>query len=139
MIDELDLAFDEHAERGQTPAPAGCREREEAAAAMAESAVAFLMVFILLGGSAAAVLVRLRQDQGLLHRRRLRRRAAPTVQVTDRVKDATLTDIGNTLVDADVVKSTKAFIEAADANPAEQEHPARHLQAAQADGGRAAR
>ena len=39
----------------------------------------------------------------------------------------------NTLVDADVVKSTKAFVEAAEDEPAQQEHPARHLQAAQAD------
>jgi UPF0755 protein len=39
-----------------------------------------------------------------------------TVQVTIE-KNATLTDIGNTLVDADVVKSTKAFVNAANENP----------------------
>ncbi|GAA3335053.1 hypothetical protein GCM10020358_01760 [Amorphoplanes nipponensis] len=32
-------------------------------------------------------------------------------------KDSSLTEIGNVLVDADVVKSTAAFTEAADANP----------------------
>jgi UPF0755 protein len=38
------------------------------------------------------------------------------VQVTIE-KNATLTDIGNTLVDSDVVKSTKAFVNAANENP----------------------
>jgi UPF0755 protein len=38
------------------------------------------------------------------------------VQVTI-PKDSTLTEIGNTLVDSDVVKSTKAFVNAANDNP----------------------
>ena len=126
MIDELDLAFDEHAERGRPRhrrggTPGGGKKGGGQVRRRLPDGVRPAGACSAAGSTSATSKVK-----GLLHRGRLRRpghRPRCTVEIK---KDATLTDIGNTLVEPDVVKSTKAFVEAADDNPrARTSSPAR--------------
>jgi UPF0755 protein len=113
MIDELDLAFDEHAERGRPRHRRGQRGGKKSSG---KSAVAFLMAFILLAVLGGGAYFGYNKVKGFFTAADYDGSGTDPVQVTV-AKGSTLTDIGNALVDADVVKSTKAFTNAADKDP----------------------
>ncbi|WP_433294980.1 endolytic transglycosylase MltG [Actinoplanes sp. CA-030573] len=113
MIDELDLAFDEHAERGRPRHRRGTRGGKKGSG---KSGIAFLMAFILLAVLGGGVFFGYNKVKGFFVAADYDGPGTTPVQVTIE-KNSTLTEIGNTLVDSDVVKSTKAFVNAADANP----------------------
>jgi UPF0755 protein len=113
MIDELDLAFDEHAERGRPRHRRGGRGGKKGSG---RSGVAFLMAFVLLAVLGGGVFLGYNKVKGFFTAADYDGPGTGAVQVTID-KNATLTDIGNTLVDSDVVKSTKAFVNAANDNP----------------------
>jgi len=113
MIDELDLAFDEHAERGRPRHRRGGRGGKKSAG---KSSLAFLMAFVLLAVLGGGVFFGYTKVKGFFTAADYDGPGTDPVQVTI-AQDSTLTDIGNTLVDADVVKSTKAFVNAANDNP----------------------
>ena len=110
MIDELDLAFDEHADRGKPRHRRGNRGGKKSSG---KSAVAFLMAFILLAVLGGGVYFGYNKVKGFFTAADYDGAGTTPVQVTI-AQGATLTDIGNTLVDADVIKSTKAFTNAAE-------------------------
>jgi peptidoglycan lytic transglycosylase G len=114
MIDELDLAFDEHAERGRPRSHRrGARAGKKGSG---KTGVAFLMAFVLLALLGGGVFLGYNKVKGFFTAADYDGPGTEPVQVTIE-KNATLTDIGNTLVDSDVVKSTKAFVNAAGDNP----------------------
>jgi UPF0755 protein len=113
MIDELDLAFDEHAERGR---PRHRRGNRGAKKGSGKTGVAFLMAFILLAVLGGGVYFGYSKVKDFFVAADYSGPGTTPVQVTI-AKDSTLTDIGNALVDSDVVKSTKAFVNAANDNP----------------------
>ena len=113
MIDELDLAFDEHAEKGRPRHRRGARGAKKGAG---KSGIAFLMAFILLAVLGGGVFLGYNKVKDFFVAADYDGAGNDPVQVTI-AKNATLTDIGNTLVDSDVVKSTKAFVNAAGENP----------------------
>jgi UPF0755 protein len=114
MIDELDLAFDdEQAEKGRPRHRRGSRGK---GGGKGKSAVAFLMVFILLGVLGVGGYLGYSKIKGFFTAADYDGPGTDPVQVKI-AKDASLTEIGNTLVDADVVKSTAAFTDAAGENP----------------------
>ena len=113
MIDELDLAFDEHAERGRPRHRRGQRSGKKSSG---KSAVAFLMAFILLAVLGGGAYFGYNKVKGFFTAADYDGPGTDPVQVTI-AQGSTLTDIGNTLVDADVVKSTKAFTNAAGKDP----------------------
>jgi UPF0755 protein len=110
MIDELDLAFDEHAERGRPRHRRGNRGGKKSSG---KSAVAFLMAFILLALLGGGVYFGYNKVKGFFTAADYDGSGTTPIQVTI-APGATLTDIGNALVDVDVVKSTKAFTNAAE-------------------------
>jgi len=113
MIDELDLAFDESAERGRPRHRRGSRGSKGRSG---RSAVAFLMAFVLLAVLGGGGYFGYSKIKGFFTAADYDGAGAGTVQV--QIKDnSTLTEMGNVLVDADVVKSTKAFTDAAEENP----------------------
>jgi UPF0755 protein len=112
MIDELDLAFDEHAERGKPRHRRGARGGRTGG----RSAVAFLMAFILLAVLGGGVYLGYNKIRGFFTAADYDGPGTGTVQVQIE-ENSTLTDMGNVLVDADVVKSTKAFTDAAEDDP----------------------
>ncbi|MEU8235932.1 endolytic transglycosylase MltG [Actinoplanes sp. NPDC048967] len=116
MIDELDLAFDEQAEKGRPRHRRGFRGSKGGGGKGGKSAVAFLMVFILLGVLGVGGYLGYSKIKGFFTAADYDGPGTDPVQVKI-PKDASLTEIGNVLYDADVVKSTAAFTEAADANP----------------------
>ena len=111
MIDELDLAFEEQGEKGRSR-----HRRKKGGGGGGKSAIAFVLVFLLLGTLAGGVWYGYDKVKGFFA-------AADydgpgTTEVTVQVKKGdTITDIGNTLVEADVVKSAAAFVEAAGEHP----------------------
>ncbi|HEY7272301.1 MAG TPA: endolytic transglycosylase MltG [Actinoplanes sp.] len=113
MIDELDLAFDEHAERGR---PRHRRPPRGGKKTGARSAVAFLMAFVLLAVLGGGAYFGYNKIKGFFTAADY---SGPgTGQVTVQIApNASLTEMGNTLVQSDVVKSTKAFVNAAEDNP----------------------
>jgi UPF0755 protein len=113
MIDELDLAFDEHAEKGRPRHRRGARGGKPS---RGKSGIAFLMAFVLLAALGGGVYFGYNKVKDFFTAADYDGSGGDAVQVAIE-KDSTLTDIGNTLVDKDVVKSTKAFVNAADANP----------------------
>jgi UPF0755 protein len=113
MIDELDLAFDEHAERGRPRHRRGGRGGKKGAG---KSGIAFLMAFVLLALLGGGVFLGYNKVKGFFTAADYDGAGSNPVQVSIE-KNASLTEIGNTLVDSDVVKSTKAFVNAADENP----------------------
>jgi UPF0755 protein len=113
MIDELDLAFDEHAERGRPRHRRGNRGGKKGSG---KSGVAFLMAFVLLAVLGGGVYFGYSKVKDFFVAADYDGPGTEPVQVAI-AKNSTLTDIGNTLVDSDVVKSTKAFVNAANANP----------------------
>ncbi len=115
MIDELDLAFDEHAERGKPRHRRSSRGAGKGGGG-GKSAVAFLMAFVLLALLGGGVFLGYNKVRGFFTAADYDGAGTGTVQVVVK-ENSTLTDMGNVLVDADVVKSTKAFTDAAEENP----------------------
>ncbi|SCG70066.1 endolytic transglycosylase MltG [Micromonospora humi] len=118
MIDDLDLGFDEQerGEKGRHRRGAVLRRQGKSGGGRGKTVFALLMAFVLLGGIGGGAYVGFDRIRNYL--------VTPdydgpgTGEALVEVKTGeSLTDIGNTLYDAGVVKSTKAFIEAADANP----------------------
>src|SRR5688500_13341787 len=112
MIDELDLAFDEQAEKGRPRHRRGARGAKGGGKG-GKSAVAFLMVFILLGVLGVGGYLGYSKIKGFFTAADYDGPGTDAVQVQI-AENASLTEIGNTLVEADVVKSTAAFTDAAD-------------------------
>lgn len=115
MIDELELAFDEQGERGRHRRRRGGK-KPTAKRGSGRTVFAFLLVILLLGGLAGGAWWGVDRVRGFF--------SAPDYttggsgEVTVEIQaNQTLTDMGNTLVNAGVVKSAKAFIEAANDNP----------------------
>jgi UPF0755 protein len=113
MIDELDLAFDEHAEHGR---PRHRRPPRGGKKTGVRSAAAFLLAFVLLAVLGGGAYFGYNKVKGFFVAADY---SGPgTGQVTVQIApDASLTEMGNTLVKSDVVKSTKAFVNAAEDNP----------------------
>ena len=114
MIDELDLAFDESAERGKPRHRRGVRGGKGGKGG--KSAVAFLMAFILLAVLGGGAYLGYSKIKGLFTAADYDGPGTGTVQIVIKDND-TISVMGDTLVDADVVKSTAAFVDAANANP----------------------
>lgn len=120
MIDELDLVFDEQ-ERGRKGRHrrGGGRDRSRRRGGRAKTVVALLMTFLLLGALGGGAWYGFDRVQAYFVTPDYE--GTGTGQLTVEVKAGqTIAEIGNTLVTAGVVKSTKAFIEAAEANPKSQ-------------------
>lgn len=112
MIDELDLAFDEHVDKTKPRHRRGRGGKKSTG----KSGIAFVMAFVLLAALGGGVYFGYNKVKGFFTAADYDGAGGDPIQVTIE-KNASLTAIGNTLVDADVVKSTKAFVNAADANP----------------------
>ena len=117
MIDDLDLAFDERAEKGRHRR--GYRRKKSKRRGRGRTFAALFLTFALLGSLAGAGWYGFDRIQGYL--------VTPdydgtgTGEVIVEVLDGqTLAEIGNTLVTADVIKSVKAFVEAAEKDPRSQ-------------------
>ncbi|GGL13501.1 endolytic transglycosylase MltG [Mangrovihabitans endophyticus] len=113
MIDELDVAFDDQAERGKPRHRRGSRAGKGRGG---RSAVAFVMAFVLLGLLGGGMYLGYSKVRDFFTAADYDGQGSGTVRV--KIADgSTITDMGNALVDKDVVKSTKAFVNAAEANP----------------------
>lgn len=116
MIDDLDLVFDEQ-ERGEKGRHrrSAVRKRNGKSSGRGKTVFALLMALVLLGGIGGGVFYGFDRIQNYFITPDYDGPGSGEVLVEVKAGD-TLTDIGNTLYDAGVVKSTKAFIEAAEAN-----------------------
>ncbi|MFC4064924.1 endolytic transglycosylase MltG [Actinoplanes subglobosus] len=110
MIDELDVAFEEDAESR------GSRRGTRAGKGRGKSAVALTMTLLLFAALGGGVYFGYTKVRSFFVAADYEGSGSTPVEVTIR-KNQSLTEIGNELVEADVVKSTKAFTEAADAEP----------------------
>jgi UPF0755 protein len=106
VIDELDVAFEEDAERSKP-------RRHRVKRSGGKSAVALLLTFLLLAGLGGGVYFGYTKVRGFFVAADYSGPGTEAVEVTI-PKNASLTEIGNDLVAVDVVKSTKAFTEAAE-------------------------
>ncbi|SCG75656.1 endolytic transglycosylase MltG [Micromonospora inositola] len=116
MIDDLDLGFDE-AERGEKGRHrrGAVAKRNGKSGGRGKTIFALLMALVLLGGIGGGAYVGF--DRIRNHFVTPDYDGPGSGEAMVQVKNGdTLTDIGNSLYDAGVVKSTKAFIEAAEAN-----------------------
>ncbi|SCL25061.1 UPF0755 protein [Micromonospora rhizosphaerae] len=116
MIDDLDLVFDE-AERGEKGRHrrGAVRKRKGKSGGRGKTIFALLMALVLLGGIGGGAFIGF--DRIRNHFVTPDYDGPGTGEALVEVKAGdTLTDIGDSLYDAGVVKSTKAFIEAAEAN-----------------------
>ncbi|MEU4481299.1 endolytic transglycosylase MltG [Micromonospora sp. NPDC023966] len=117
MIDDLDLGFDEaeRGEKGRHRRGAVRKRNGGSGGGRGKTIFALLMALVLLGGIGGGAYVGF--DRIRNHFVTPDYDGPGTGEALVEVKAGdTLTDIGNTLFEAGVVKSTKAFIEAADAN-----------------------
>ncbi|MET7970615.1 endolytic transglycosylase MltG [Micromonospora sp. NPDC005305] len=117
MIDDLDLGFDEadRGEKGRHRRSAVRKRNGGSGGGRGKTIFALLMAIVLLGGIGGGAYVGF--DRIRNHFVTPDYDGPGTGEVLVEVKAGdTLTDMGITLYDAGVVKSTKAFIEAADAN-----------------------
>ncbi len=120
-IDDLDLAFEDRADKGRHRR--GYRERagnngkkKKRKGNGGKTAIAFVMAFVLLGGLGVGVWYGFDRVQGYFTTPDYDG-SGTAEKVNVEVKELqTATDIANTLVKLDVVKSAKAFVEAADAD-----------------------
>ena len=116
MLDDLDLAFEERPEKGRHRRGARNKAGKKKRGGGGKTAVALVMAFVLLGTLGAGVWYGFDRIQNFLTTPDYDGNGTAE-KVTVEVKELeTATDIANTLVRADVVKSAKAFIEAADAD-----------------------
>jgi UPF0755 protein len=111
MIDELELAFDEPADKGRHRR----RRKKDGGSGLGKSTIALLVVVVLLAALGGGVWWGFDRIQGFFN--------APdyttggTGEVIVQIKQGeTAADIANTLVKVDVVKSAKAFVNAAEDN-----------------------
>ncbi|MDG4824444.1 endolytic transglycosylase MltG [Asanoa sp. WMMD1127] len=118
-IDDLDLAFEDRADKGRhrrgyrKAAATGKKKRKGGGG---KTAIAFFMALILLGGLGAGAWYGFDRIQGYFTTPDYDG-AGTGEKVNVEVKQLeTATDIANTLFRADVVKSAKAFVDAADAD-----------------------
>lgn len=115
MIDDLDLGFDE-AERGEKGRHRrGAVRKRKGKSGRGKTVFALLMALVLLGGIGGGAYVGFDRIRNHFITPDYSGPGSGEAMVEVKAGD-TLTDIGDTLYDAGVVKSTKAFIEAADAN-----------------------
>src|SRR4051794_6891973 len=114
MIDELDLAFDERADRGRPRHRRGSRGGSGKRGG--RSAAAFLLAFVLLAALGGGAYLGYNKVKGFFTAADYDGSGTGTVVATV-PPGSSLTEIGNLLVKADVVKSTKAFTNAAAAEP----------------------
>ncbi|MCW3817151.1 endolytic transglycosylase MltG [Micromonospora sp. DR5-3] len=117
MIDDLDLVFDEQerGEKGRHRRSAVRKRNGRSGGGRGKTIFALLMALVLLGGIGGGAYVGFDRIRSYLVTPDYDGPGSGEVLVQVKAGD-TLTDIGNALYDAGVVKSTKAFIEAADAN-----------------------
>ncbi|WBB71569.1 endolytic transglycosylase MltG [Micromonospora sp. WMMD1128] len=117
MIDDLDLGFDEQerGEKGRHRRGAVLRRQGKSGGGRGKTLLALALALVLLGGIGGGAYYGFDRIQNYL--------VTPdydgsgTGEVTVQIKqNALIADMADTLVAADVVKSTKAFIEAAEAN-----------------------
>ncbi|BBH63563.1 hypothetical protein ACTI_02480 [Actinoplanes sp. OR16] len=109
MIDELDVAFEEDAERSKP-------RRHRAGKGGGKSAIALLLTFLLLAGLGGGIYLGYTKVKSLFVAADYSGPGTAPAEVVI-PKNASLTEIGNVLVEADVVKSTKAFTNAAEEEP----------------------
>ncbi|GIF70183.1 hypothetical protein Ais01nite_82180 [Asanoa ishikariensis] len=120
-IDDLDLAFEDRADkgrhrRGYRERAAGNGQKKKRKGSGGKTAIAFFMALVLLGGLGAGAWYGFDRVQSYFTTPDYDG-SGTAEKVNVEVKQAqTATDIANTLVKADVVKSAKAFVEAADAD-----------------------
>ncbi|MEU4626002.1 endolytic transglycosylase MltG [Actinoplanes sp. NPDC023801] len=110
MIDELDVAFEEDAE------PSGSRRKHRGGKGRGRSAVALVLTLLLFAVLGGGVYFGYTKVQSFFVAADYDGAGTGPVEVTI-AKNSSLTEIGNALVKVDVVKSTKAFLEAAEAEP----------------------
>jgi len=117
MIDDLDLVFDEQdrGEKGRHRRSAVRKRNGRSGGGRGKTVFALLMALVLLGGIGGGAYVGFDRIRNYFVTPDYDGPGSGEVLVQVKKGD-TLTDIGNTLYDVGVVKSTKAFIEAADAN-----------------------
>ncbi|WP_326559461.1 endolytic transglycosylase MltG [Micromonospora sp. NBC_01796] len=117
MIDDLELAFDERTEKGQHRR-GGVRDRKrKGRGGRGKTVLALVLPLVLLAVLGGGVWYAGDRIQGLFGAPDYE--GAGTGQVVIEIKDGDfLADIGNTLVTQGVVKSPKAFVEAAEKNSA---------------------
>jgi UPF0755 protein len=117
MIDELELAFDERADRGRHRHRRGARKKEQKGKkGGGKTFVAFFVVLLMLGGLVAGAWYGIDKVQGFFSSPDYAGGGTGEVQIEVK-SDETLTEVANTLVKAGVVKSAGAFIDAANENP----------------------
>ncbi|SCF26469.1 UPF0755 protein [Micromonospora viridifaciens] len=116
MIDDLDLGFDEpeRGEKGRHRRSA-VRKRNGGGGGRGKTVFAFLMALVLLGGIGGGAYIGFDRISNYFVTPDFAGPGSGEVLVEVKKGD-TLTDIGNSLYDAGVVKSTKAFIEATEEN-----------------------
>jgi UPF0755 protein len=119
MIDELELAFDEHADRGRHRHRRSARKKQRAKKGASRTFFAFFLVLLLLGGLAGGAWYGIDKVQGFFSAPDYAGGGSGQVQVEIKANE-TLTDMANTLVKAGVVKSAAAFVDAANENPRSQ-------------------
>ncbi|GAA3770599.1 endolytic transglycosylase MltG [Plantactinospora mayteni] len=120
MIDELELAFDERAEKGRHRRGAQRkRNGKKKRGGRGRTVAALLMTFVLLGVLGGAGWYGFDRVQGYFVTPDYDGGGSGEVQVQVE-QGQSIADIANTLVAAGVVKSTKAFIEAAQENSRSQ-------------------
>jgi UPF0755 protein len=113
MIDELDLAFEDHAEKGRPRHRRGARG--SGGKRGGKSAIAFLMAFVLLAVLGGGVYLGYNKIRGFFTAADYDGPGSGEVLVQIE-PNASITEMGNALVTKDVVKSTKAFVDAAGKN-----------------------
>jgi UPF0755 protein len=114
MIDELDLAFEDRPERERWR---HARRRKPAKKAKkGRSVIAFLLSVVLLGALGGGAWYGYDKISGFFSTPDYDTGGTGAVRVEIKPLD-TITEMGNTLFRADVVKSAKAFVEAAGDNP----------------------
>jgi UPF0755 protein len=126
MIDELDLAFEErpepehwrHARRRRRGAQRG-RPGKKGRGGRIRTPVAFLLSFLLLAALGGGAWYGYDRVRGYFNAPDYTTGGTGQVRVEVKTGD-TITDMANTLYRADVVKSAKAFVQAADKNPRSQ-------------------
>ncbi|GAA4454608.1 endolytic transglycosylase MltG [Phytohabitans houttuyneae] len=119
MIDELELAFDDEPVERWRHRRGRKRGQKKRRGGAGKSVIALLVVVVMLGGLGAGVWYGFDRVQGFFTTADYE--GAGQGEVTITIKQGeTATDIANTLVTADVVKSAKAFTEAAQANSRSQ-------------------